>query len=147
MSTFCTVPKLFLRLGSCAAHITIGNLAVSVGAAINCLILAGACSVSCGLGLVRMHYLPVTGRFASSQRLDRADRICSHCANGSVADELHVVFACIAAQPLRHQYATVFTDDTDTIKSYYRRTTLRFSISYLSVVMFMRYDQDCAGVL
>ena len=93
----CTVPGLLLQLGSSAAHITIGlGLIVSVGAIVSCLVLAGACSASCSFRLAS-HALPiVTGRFAGSQRVDRADRVCSHCANESVADEWHIVFECIA---------------------------------------------------
>ena len=38
------------------------------------------------------HSLPiVTGRFAG-QHVARADRVCSHCADRSVADGTHVVF-------------------------------------------------------
>lgn len=52
--------------------------------------------------VTRSHALPiVTGRFASGQHVDRSDRVCSHCAAGSVADELHVVFESLALRPLR----------------------------------------------
>lgn len=65
------------------------------------------------------HSLPiVTGRFAG-QHVPRADRLCSHCANGSVADEMHVIFECHALQPVRQQYATLFSPDTNTMRSFF----------------------------
>jgi len=65
------------------------------------------------------HSLPiVTGRFAG-QRVARADRVCSHCADRSIADEMHVVFECPALRPFRQQYAALFTSDTDTMRSFF----------------------------
>ena len=66
------------------------------------------------------HALPsVVGRYAGSQHLDRADRFCSHCGRGSIADELHVVFECPVLQPLRQRYKDLFTPDTDTMRSFF----------------------------
>ena len=68
------------------------------------------------------HSLPiVTGRFAG-QHVPRADRLCSHCADGSVADEMHVIFECHALQPVRQQYATLFSPDTNTMRSFFGQT-------------------------
>ena len=66
------------------------------------------------------HALPiVTGRFAGGQHIDRASRVCSHCGPGSIADELHVVHECPLLQPLRQQYAALFTPDTNTMRSFF----------------------------
>ena len=63
------------------------------------------------------HTLPiVTGSFAS-RHVDRSDRVCSHCANRSVADEMHAVFECHALQPWKQHYAPSFSSDTDTMTS------------------------------
>ena len=48
----------------------------------------------------------------------RADRVCSHCADESVADEVHVVCECHALPPLRQQFAAVFSSDNDTMRSF-----------------------------
>ena len=37
----------------------------------------------------------------------------------AVADELHMVHECSALQPLRQQYAALFTRDTDTMRSFF----------------------------
>ena len=66
------------------------------------------------------HALPIViGRFAGGQHVDRAGRICSHCGPGSLADELHVVHECPLLQPLRQQYAALFTPETDTMRSFF----------------------------
>ena len=66
-----------------------------------------------------MHPLPVvTGRFAG-QHVPRADRVCSHCADRSVADEMHVVFECHALQYVRQQYAPVFSSNTSTTRFFF----------------------------
>ncbi len=65
------------------------------------------------------HSLPiVTGRLSGGQHVNRADRVCSHCGGHAVADELHMVRECAALQPLRQQYAALFTADTDTMRSF-----------------------------
>ncbi len=65
------------------------------------------------------HSLPIaTGRFAG-QHVAKADRVCSHCATRSVANEMHVVFECHALRSLRQQYAALFTPDTDTMRSFF----------------------------
>ncbi len=61
------------------------------------------------------HSLPiVTGRFG--QHVNRRDRVCVHCSGHAIADELHMVHECSALQPLRQRYATLFTNDTDTMR-------------------------------
>ena len=66
------------------------------------------------------HQLPiVTGRFSGGQHIPRADRICSHCGPGTLADELHVVHECPLLRPLRQRYADLFTSETDTMRSFF----------------------------
>ena len=66
------------------------------------------------------HSLPIAmGRFAGGQHVARADRLCSHCGPGSLADELHLVHECPVLQPLRLRYAELFTPDTDTMRSFF----------------------------
>jgi len=69
---------------------------------------------------VRNHSLPIVpGRLSGGQHVNRADRVCSHCGGHAVADELHMVHECSALQPLRQQYAALFTADTDTMRSFF----------------------------
>ena len=49
----------------------------------------------------------------------RADRVCTHCGGAAVADELHMIHECPVLQPLRLQYAALFTPDTDTMRSFF----------------------------
>ena len=49
----------------------------------------------------------------------QAGRICSHCGPGALADELHVVHECPLLQPLRQQYAALFTPETATMRSFF----------------------------
>ena len=66
------------------------------------------------------HSLPIAvGRFAGGHHVARADRICSHCGPGSLADELHLVHECPVLQPLRLRYAGLFTPDTGTMRSFF----------------------------
>ena len=66
------------------------------------------------------HQLPiVTGRFSGGHHVPRADMICPHCGPGTFADELHVVLECPLLQPLRQQYADLFTSETDTMRSFF----------------------------
>ena len=37
----------------------------------------------------------------------------------TLADELHVVHECALLQPLRQQYAALFTPETDTMRSFF----------------------------
>ena len=49
------------------------------------------------------HGLPVAmGRRSG---ISRSARLCPHCHDGNVGDELHMVFECSFLQPLRVQYA------------------------------------------
>ncbi len=61
----------------------------------------------------------VTGRLSGGQHVDRAARVWSHCGGHAVADELHMVHEFSALQPLRQQYAALFTADTDTVRSFF----------------------------
>ena len=45
--------------------------------------------------------------------------MCSPCGGHTIADELHMIHECSALQPLRQQYATLFTADTDTMMSFF----------------------------
>ena len=66
------------------------------------------------------HTLPiVSGRFAGGQHVSRPDRICSHCDTGSIADDLHMVHECSALQPVRQRYMSLFTSNTDTMRSFF----------------------------
>ncbi len=65
------------------------------------------------------HSLPiVTGNLSGGQHVDRTDRVCSHCGAHALANELHMVRECSALQPLRQQYAALFTAQTDTMRSF-----------------------------
>jgi len=61
----------------------------------------------------------VTGRLSGGQHIDRANRVCSHYGNHAIADELHMVYECSALQPLGQQYVSLFTTDTDTMRSFF----------------------------
>ena len=66
------------------------------------------------------HKLPiVVGRFAGGQHVERADRLCTHCGSVAVADELHMIHECPVLQPLRQQYAALFSTDTNTMRSFF----------------------------
>lgn len=41
--------------------------------------------------------------------------LCTHCGGIVVANELHMMHACLVLQPLRQQYAAVFTSNTDPV--------------------------------
>ena len=79
----------------------------------------------------------VTGRYGS-QYVARTDRICSHCGPGSFADELHVVHECPALQPLRQQYSTLFTPETDTMMSFF---------SHMDHMQVFKFILDCLDFL
>ena len=49
----------------------------------------------------------------------RADRVCTHCGGIAIADELHMIHECPVLQPLRLQYAALFTPDTNTMRSFF----------------------------
>ena len=61
----------------------------------------------------------VVGRFAGGQHVARANRVCTHCGAVAVADELHMGFECPALHPLRQQYASLFSTNTDTMRSFF----------------------------
>jgi len=85
------------------------------------------------------HGLPiVTGPFSGGQHVARADRVCLHCGGTSIADELHMVLECAALQPLRQQYATLFSPDTDTMRSFFAQR------DHMQVFNFIL---DCLDVL
>ena len=66
------------------------------------------------------HNLPiVAGGFSGDQHVARTDRVCTHCGGTVVADELHMIHECPVLQPLRLQYAALFTPDTDTMMSFF----------------------------
>ena len=63
------------------------------------------------------HQLPiVVGRFAG---VVRASRVCTHCGSAAVADELHMMFECPALQAVRQRYASLFSANTDTMRSFF----------------------------
>ena len=87
------------------------------------------------------HGLPVaTHRIASGQRVNRADRICAHCGSGSIADEFHLVFECHLLQPLRQQYASLFTHHTDTMRSFFGQR------DHMQVFKFILDCLDCLNI-
>ena len=47
------------------------------------------------------------------------DQVCTHCGGIAAADELHVIHECPLLQPLRLQYAALFTPDTNTMRSFF----------------------------
>ena len=82
------------------------------------------------------HKLPiVTGRFAGGQHVARAARVCTHCGSAAVADELHMVFECPVLEPLRRQYAALFSTHTDTMRSFFAQKdhmqVFNFVLAYL----------------
>ena len=55
------------------------------------------------------HQLPIVlSGFAGGQHVATANRICTHCGDLPVADELHMIFECPALQAVRQQYALCF---------------------------------------
>ena len=63
------------------------------------------------------HQLPIVlGRFAGAVR---ASRVCTHCGSVAVADELHMIFECPALQAVRQRYASLFSANTDTMRSFF----------------------------
>ena len=58
----------------------------------------------------------VLGRFAG---VVRASKVCTHCGSVAVADELHMIFQCPDLQALRQRYASLFSANTDTLRSSY----------------------------
>ena len=66
------------------------------------------------------HNLPiVAGRLSGDHHVARIDRVCTHCSGIAVADELHMIHECPVLQPLRLQYAALFTPDTNTMRSFF----------------------------
>ncbi len=82
------------------------------------------------------HQLPVVlGRFAGDQHVARASRVCTHCCGVAVADELHMIFECLALHRLRQQYAPLFSMNIDTMRSFFAKQdhmqVFRFVLSCL----------------
>ncbi len=85
------------------------------------------------------HGLPVaTGRLAGPGHVDRAQRVCSCCHSGAVGDERHLVFECVALAPLRVRYASLFTNDTNTMRSFFAQR------DHLGV---FHYVMDCLDLM
>ncbi len=62
------------------------------------------------------HRVPVVvGHFAGGQHVARADRVRTHCGSVAVADEIHMIFDCLALHALRQQYAPLFCVNTNTM--------------------------------
>ena len=69
------------------------------------------------------HNLPiVAGRFSVDQHVARTDRVCTPCGGIAVANELRMIHECPILQPLRLQYAALFTPDTNTMRSFFAST-------------------------
>ena len=65
------------------------------------------------------HNLPiVAGRFSGDQHVASVHWVCTHCGGIAVADELHMIHECPVLQPLRLQYAALFTPDDNTMRSF-----------------------------
>ena len=63
------------------------------------------------------HGLPVAmGRRSG---IPRSARLCPHCHDGSVEDELHMVFECSFLQPLRVQYTNLFSNNIQTMRQFF----------------------------
>lgn len=84
------------------------------------------------------HSLPIAAGHFAGQHVPRADRVCCHCAGRCVAHEVHVIFKCHALQPLRQQYAPLFSSDTNTTRSVFGQK------DHMQV---FRFVLDCLGFL
>jgi len=99
----------------------------------------------------RMMYLDsrlpiVLGRFAGGQHVARANRVCTHCGSVAVADELHMIFECPALQAVRKQYASLFSTDTDTMRSFFAQQDIPLSAStHLKTAAVRHCAWDVAG--
>ncbi len=83
------------------------------------------------------HQLPIVlGRFAG---VPRASRVCTHCGGEAIAAELHKIFECPALQAVRQQYASLFSTDTDTMRSFFTQQ------DHMQVFKFV-LDLDCLDV-
>ena len=66
------------------------------------------------------HGLPIAaGRLAGDGHVDRSHRVCSCCSGGALGDEMHLVFECAALTHLRQRHASLFTNHTDTMRSFF----------------------------
>jgi len=87
-----------------------------------------------------LHQLPIVlGRFAGGQHVARASKVCTHCggvAVDNVADEVHMNFQCPALQAVRKQYASLFSTDTDTMRSFFAQQ------DHMQVLKFVLYCLD-----
>ena len=95
------------------------------------------------LHLVYMHCL-LSPAITCGQHVDRADRICSHCGQGSLADELHVVHECPVLRPLTQQCVALFTPETDTMRSFFwtERSQCDSHAGFLFYCSLSRYPQS-----
>ena len=125
---------------SAALNITALDLLASVDDTVSCLFLAGICNAFYSFRLAS-HNLPiVAGRFSGDQHVARTDRVCTHCGGIAVADESHMIHGsgCPVLQPLRLQYAALFTPDTNTMRSFFAQQ------DHMQVVKFVL---DCLDFL
>ena len=68
------------------------------------------------------HGLPVAmGRRSG---MPRSARLCPHCHDGNVGDELHMVFECSFLQPLRVHYANLFSNNIQTMRQIFSQEDL-----------------------
>ncbi len=98
------------------------SLVASVGSFVSHLFLVDVCSAFCTLDLI-------VGRFAGGQHVAR---VCTHCGDVAVADEMHMIFECPALHPLRQQYAPLCSTNTNTIKCFVLRNKITCNLSSLS---------------
>ena len=56
---------------------------------------------------------------------------CTHCGDVAVADEMHMIFECLALHALRQQYAPLFSTNTDTMRSFFAQQ------NHMQVFMFV----------
>ena len=75
------------------------------------------------------HGLPVAmGRRSG---IPRSARLCPHCHDGNLGDELHMVFECSFLQPLRVQYANLFSDNIQTMRQFFSQEDFGGILSFV----------------
>ena len=93
----------------------------SVGGTVNYLFLVAAVSGShrrmqrllqFRLGSHNLPVVAAAGRFCG---IARADRVCTHYGGIAVADELQMIYEFPVFQPLKQQYAALFTSNMCTL--------------------------------
>ena len=106
-------------LGLSAALTIIGlDLLANVGITVSYLFLVGVCSAFYCSGLVLAICLLLLVAFLGTNMLQGLTGYV-HCGGVVVADELHMIHECPVLQPLRLQYAALFTPDTNTMRSFF----------------------------